>query len=194
MSLTEQQVIDISRAVLRVDPSEAEIVFYQDYSFNFAVTVMMTSNINTDFVRPIARLFQAAFGRKPDSAGLDHWVNAWIQASLPVSPTNPPGLAGMKEDLAPAFGASPEFTALYPTSDTDEQFITKVYNNVLGYAPDAAGLAYWMGRLGNDINRIELVCEFSESIQGVERYGGMLTDWQWDIANGEPGVYTGSFF
>ena len=46
-----------------------------------------------------------------------------------------------------ASSAQPEAAAAYPSSQSIDAFVTKVYNNVLNRGPDAGGLAYWSGEL-----------------------------------------------
>ena len=46
-------------------------------------------------------------------------------------------------------GGGPETVAAYPSGQTTTDFVSKVYNNVLGRGPDTAGLNYWLGQLGS---------------------------------------------
>lgn len=65
-------------------------------------------------------------------------------------PADPVGLAYWKtQDEAAAlkgFSESAEFTNQYQGLSASQQ-VTKVYNNLLGRAPDTAGLLYWAGEL-----------------------------------------------
>jgi hypothetical protein len=48
----------------------------------------------------------------------------------------------------------------------NEQFVTLVYNNVLGRAPDAGGLAFWKGQLdAGSMTRGQVMLGFSESAE-----------------------------
>lgn len=51
--------------------------------------------------------------------------------------------------ISKSFFVQPEAFAAYPPGTTAEAFVTQVYENVLGRAPDQAGLAYWV----NDLNK-----------------------------------------
>jgi citrate synthase len=51
--------------------------------------------------------------------------------------------------VASGFIASNEFKTLYGANPTNYQFVTKLYSNVLGRAPDAGGFNYWVGLLNN---------------------------------------------
>ena len=83
---------------------------------------------------PVVRLYFATFLRVPDYAGLT--FNAGLVRSGTVT------LA----QLADFFTASPEFAATYGALD-NTQFVTLLYSNVLGRAPDPAGLAGWVALL-----------------------------------------------
>jgi hypothetical protein len=92
-------------------------------------------------IAPVARLYFAYFLRIPDYGGLQHWIGQYRSGvSLGA--------------ISQAFAASPEFTNRYGAL-TNAQFVALVYNNVLSRAPDAAGLAHWVGpaRRGDEPRR-----------------------------------------
>jgi len=98
----------------------------------------------------VYRLYQAAFNRKPDLGGLGYWLGA-LDADATL------------EQIAESFISSQEFQDLYATSTTNQQFIAKLYNNVLHRTPDAAGLDYWLGAFQRGATKIAVLIEFSES-------------------------------
>jgi hypothetical protein len=65
-------------------------------------------------------------------------------------------------EISQAFALSPEFAQRYGAL-TNSQFVSLVYQNVLGRAPDAGGLAFWTGRLGAGMTRGDMMAAFSES-------------------------------
>ena len=97
------------------------------------------------------RVYQAAFNRTPDNNGLKFWIGAMDQgASL--------------HDVATGFINSAEFQALYGSNPGNDQFVTRLYSNVLHRAPDAGGYNYWLGLLDqNRINKTDALVQFSES-------------------------------
>ncbi len=107
---------------------------------------------------PVARLYFAYFNRIPDKPGLDYWI-AQYRAGTPLTV------------ISQAFAGSPEFQATYG-SLADAQFVSRVYANVLGRAPDAAGLAFWTERLASGaMTRGEVMLGFSESAEnGLRSY------------------------
>jgi arabinogalactan endo-1,4-beta-galactosidase len=76
------------------------------------------------------RIYQAAFGRPADSAGLGYWIDNMERGASVAS-------------IAAGFVSSAEFKAIYGASPTNRDIATRFYQNVLGRAPDAAGLDYW---------------------------------------------------
>lgn len=101
---------------------------------------------------PIARLYFAYFMRLPDYGGLQYWVGRH-RAGEPLAA------------ISNIFAASAEFQNTYGSLDNG-QFVARVYENVLGRAPDAGGQAYWTGQLAtNALSRGELMAAFSESAE-----------------------------
>ncbi|MCV6575761.1 MAG: DUF4214 domain-containing protein, partial [Cohaesibacter sp.] len=80
------------------------------------------------------RIYKAAFARDPDNDGLKYWIGRV---------DNGTGLI----DVAKGFLASTEFQTLYGTNPSNEAFIAKLYNNVLGREGEAGGFAFWQGEL-----------------------------------------------
>jgi serralysin len=108
------------------------------------------------------RLYQAAFDRTPDTAGLGYQTH---QLDLGYS------LA----QVANAFIASPEFQSKYGNVD-DRQFVTLLYNNVLDRAPDQGGLEYHMNDLAHGVTRAQILSNFSESPENQANVIGSIQD------------------
>lgn len=100
------------------------------------------------------RLYQAAFDRAPDTAGLSYWITQLDQgASLTA--------------VANAFMNSPEFKAIYGNNVSNTAFINELYANVLNRAPDTAGNAFWLDQLNSGNSREQVLASFSESVENV---------------------------
>jgi V8-like Glu-specific endopeptidase len=96
------------------------------------------------------RLYQTAFDRTPDNAGLGFQMKA-LDDGLSLTA------------MANNFINSPEFVRTYG-SLSNAQFITQLYANVLNRTPDAGGFAYHTGNLASGANsRADVVVGFSES-------------------------------
>jgi len=96
------------------------------------------------------RLYEAAFDRKPDASGLGFWIKALDSgASL--------------QSVAQGFVGSKEFKGLYGEQISQAEFVSAVYTNVLGRAPDQAGADFWVTALNNGASRAQVLMGFSES-------------------------------
>ncbi|MES2128186.1 MAG: DUF4214 domain-containing protein [Pseudomonadota bacterium] len=108
------------------------------------------------------RLYQAAFNRTPDLAGLSYWIKAG-DGGLPLV------------TMAQGFVTSAEFSATYGTL-TDEQYVTQLYVNVLHRQPDAAGVAFHLQHLQNhDTTRPDTLMAFSESAENQAALIGVIS-------------------
>lgn len=108
------------------------------------------------------RLYQAAFDRAPDKQGLGYWINKLDHGMSLI-------------DVATGFFNAPEFKALYGSSPTNTDYITRFYGNVLHRAPDDSGFSYWMNELtaGHQSPVITLV-QFSESPENQAQLTGAM--------------------
>jgi hypothetical protein len=96
------------------------------------------------------RLYQAAFNRAPDNAGLGFWIAALDR--------------GMSlQAAAGGFIASPEFQQKYGSNPSDADYVSQLYRNVLHRDGDASGTAFWLDALHNGHSRAEVLAFFSES-------------------------------
>lgn len=103
----------------------------------------------------IQRLYRAYFKREADAAGLSFWLNARAGGTPLINASN-------------SFADSPEFRAAYGDLGTGE-FVTLVYNNVLGRSPDQTGLDHWVNAIDKGMTRGELMLAFSESPEFIDQ-------------------------
>ena len=98
----------------------------------------------------IIKYYIAVLGRDPDFGGWQSWFTQYIQG-LPLS------------TILAAFINSPEFQNTYG-SLSNSAFVTLVYQNVLGRAPDQNGFNTWLGQLNSgQITRAALMGLFIAS-------------------------------
>ncbi|MCU1368832.1 MAG: putative trypsin-like protease [Ilumatobacteraceae bacterium] len=95
------------------------------------------------------RLYRAAFLRNPDTAGLGYWVRQRWAGRGPVS-------------IANHFTASSEFSTKYGALSNDD-FVTRIYENVFARTPDRDGRAYWVQKLDRGAGRGQVLYELSNS-------------------------------
>ncbi|SFU29278.1 DUF4214 domain-containing protein [Pseudoduganella namucuonensis] len=120
----------------------------------------------------VYRLYQAAFNRTPDVAGLGYWLGQFDGGT-------------QLEQIAAAFVASEEFSRLYGATPTDQQFITALYANVLHRVPDAGGLDYWMKSLQAGVSRPAVLIAFAASTENRTQTASAI---EAGIAYAETGV------
>ena len=114
------------------------------------------------------RLYGAAFGRGAETTGLSNWVAMLDAGAL--------SLAG----AANGFTGSAEFAQRYGQLD-DAGFVTRLYANVLGRGPDAAGMDGWMARLAGGASRGEVLVGFSESAEYRAAVNPGITNRLWTV-------------
>ena len=102
----------------------------------------------------IARMYYTVLGRGPEFSGAKYWVED-VMENRNVS----------IQQLAPGFYESPEFRGRYGENTTDGQFVSLLYQNVLGRPGEADGVAFWTNRLASGTGRAEVVVNFSESYE-----------------------------
>jgi serralysin len=109
-----------------------------------------------------SRLYQAAFDRVPDKAGLGYWINK-LDKGTSIT------------DTAAGFFNSPEFKSLYGTSPSSADYINRFYQNVLHRTPDEAGFKYWMNELTNGHRSpVIALAQFSESPENQAQVIGVI--------------------
>jgi hypothetical protein len=146
-----------------------------------AIAQIEGSSYTQNYVDPVIREYQAAFGRVPDQAGVAYWVG--------VVAANPASLAV----LSTTFADSAEFMTKYGASATtpaSSTLVTALYTNVLGRGPDAAGLAYWSN---SGLDAAQLLQAFAQSAEFITDTTPYVIQFQnAEVALNEP--TTGSLY
>ena len=109
------------------------------------------------------RLYQAAFNRQPDLAGLGFWISTLDRGASLI-------------DVSAGFMQSNEFKALYGGSaPATSMLVTNLYANVLHRTPDAGGFAYWSNILDSHAaSAAQVVTSFSESAENQAQVIGSI--------------------
>jgi serralysin len=68
-------------------------------------------------------------------------------------------------EVSARFVDSNEFRTLYGTNPTNAQFLTKLYQNVLGRQPEASGYNWWLNELNTnpEKTKAKVLADFAES-------------------------------
>lgn len=120
-----------------------------------------------DAVGQVSRMYLAALGRAPDTLGLNSWTS-YLQQGHSIN------------DLAEGFIGSAEFQARYPAV-SNGGFVTLLYQNTLGRAPDPDGYASWVNYMNAGHTKVELLTGFSESAEHYARTASLWTNGIWDM-------------
>lgn len=137
----------------------------------------------------IARLYSAGLNRVPDAAGLFGWEDLYrnnVSAAAKaqgayVSLAETSGGFNGTLSIADGIINSPEFNSKYG-SLTNADFVTQLYRNVLGRAPEATGLRDWLGWMstgdaaGTVYNRGMVLVGIAESSENIAKASSWMTD------------------
>jgi len=108
------------------------------------------------------RIYQAAFNRQPDQAGLGYWIAQMDKGASLVN-------------VAAGFIASPEFQQLYGANPSTKQLVDGIYSNVLHRNPDAAGEAFYIGQIDSgQKSAAKVLADFSESPENQLQVAGSI--------------------
>ena len=137
-------------------PSSGDVAYYRDLldygtrSPEWLMQFFLESSEGDSKTQSIARLYQAFYKRLPDTDGFLYWMDARRTGGWSIY------------RVAEQFAKAPEFKTMYGTLD-DAAYVDRVYDNVLGRAPDAAGKQYWIDQLASGVTRGRVMTSFSES-------------------------------
>ncbi len=102
------------------------------------------------------RIYKAAFARTPDEGGVGYWLSRMDQGLSLVS-------------VAQEFVTSEEYRKAYDSKLSNEALVTKYYQNILGRAPEKAGLDYWTGVLDRkEASVAQVLANISESGENID--------------------------
>jgi hypothetical protein len=103
----------------------------------------------------------------PDYAGFEYWAGQADARQLSAL------------QLADIFMAASEFTAKFGANPSNDAYVTELYTNVLGRAPDAAGLAYWEGQANSGVARDQLLVAFATSAENLQTTAPHTANGYW---------------
>jgi len=114
----------------------------------------------------VYRVYKAVFNRDPmagDTSGLGYWIK---QADAGMSVV----------EVSARFIDSNEFRSSYGTNSADDVFLSRVYENVLGRAPDPVGKAWWLEQLKSnpEKTREKILADFAESTENKDAVIGVI--------------------
>lgn len=115
----------------------------------------------------VYRLYQAAFARQPDPAGLKYWL---------ARSDDGMGL----HQIAGHFLGSGEFMAAYGSLLSNVEFVQQLYENVLGRNGDLEGSAFWVDVLDRgSMDPGSVLISFADSPENRARVDPSISDGIW---------------
>jgi hypothetical protein len=117
------------------------VLDYQERKAIMALTSTQTA---------ITELYLGAFNRAPEKSGLQFW-DAQLAAGKSFA------------EVVDTVFSLPVVKAIYPDTMSTNDFLTAVYTNVFGKAPDADGLAYWNTQLAAGQSRGNVVTKMIDA-------------------------------
>ena len=109
----------------------------------------------------ILRLYRAIFNREPDVEGAKYWIDTIYE--------------GQNKSILEVTGFiatddQPEFKTLYSDIRTNEDFIERIYSNMLGRPAEAEGKEYWVGQMRSGLSRGNTVRFVALSEEFISRF------------------------
>lgn len=135
---TRDTITQFFENVLFRSPTTAELAVREALVTNGSSTLeeiclsIANSVESQTYVHQLIRIYQTAFGRKPDAAGLDGWVDDIRDGTI------------TSMEMIDGFVRSPEWAAKYGTSDVTGAVIQEFYQNMLGREASAQEVANWL--------------------------------------------------
>jgi len=108
------------------------------------------------------RLYQAAFDRAPDAAGLGYWIKQMDNGTD-------------RFDVAHWFLAGAEAQSVYGANPSNSTALNLFYNHVLHRAADSAGYNYWLNVLDTGVaTQSQVLASFAESAENQAALVGVM--------------------
>jgi hypothetical protein len=141
----------------------------------------------------ITRAYQQALGRDPDAAGLDFW-----QAKLAGGMSRAEMLVGFSESQENHALTKPLLQQGVWDVDNQMAGIARLYQAVLGRAPDAQGLGFWDQKADAGMTTAQMANLFAQSAEFNARFPGAtdaaFVQMVYQNTLGRPGEVAGESF
>ncbi|HBP40836.1 MAG: DUF4214 domain-containing protein [Vreelandella alkaliphila] len=111
-------------------------------------------DITQNTVENIALIYEAALNRQPDESGLNYWIGVAQQGQSTI-------------DISGFFIQSDEFLTNFGAPSNND-FIDRMYLNVLDRNADAAGKTYWLDQMATGLTQVEVLNYFAVSQENID--------------------------
>jgi hypothetical protein len=118
---------------------------------SLALDIKPTENAGSVYM-----LYKAAFNRPSDAGGMGYWI------------AQKDGGANIVTSIAQGFVNSAEFIAKYGANPSNSSYVNNLYQNVLGRAGEAGGVAYWTGEMdAGRVSKAQALVSFATLPEGA---------------------------
>ena len=134
----------------------------QQVKFNDVTLVL---DLTTSADHAVYLLYQVAFARMPDTAGLRFWARIGDNSGA--------------LSVAQSFLNSEEFLNKYQANLSNDQFLAEVYKNAFHRNPDPLGASFWIDQLNKGLGKDQLMLDFAVSNEAVQGVATHVTHGYW---------------
>jgi hypothetical protein len=118
---------------------------------NLALDIKPSENAGSVYM-----LYKAAFNRAPDDGGMGYWLAQKDSG------------ANIVTSIAQGFVNSAEFIGKYGANPTNASYVNNLYQNVLGRAGEAGGVAYWTAEMdAGRVSKAQALVQFATLPEGA---------------------------
>lgn len=159
-------------------PASQTIIKFNDFTV-YLLAGDKSKTISQSDLNTLIELYIAFFNRVPDSEGMIYWIDT-IKAGRTI------------EQLADNFYTSALETGVYSANTSTEEFVKKIYKNVLGRSEvDQGGLDYWSDELNSGRksrgNLVRHIIDAAHGFKNNAEYG-----WVADLLDNK--INVGTYF
>ncbi|AHK80654.1 hypothetical protein M911_06795 [Ectothiorhodospira haloalkaliphila] len=149
--------VEVVDGALVVDDGNGNVATIENAEFiSFADGETLTVS-GSESTATVMRLYEGLLGRSAEFEGAQYWAEVANSGAASLS------------EIAQYFLSSEEFAANNPDPMTDEEFVTMLYQNVHGRAPEAeTGLDYWVDVLEQGYGRNDVAIWIIGSEEAVD--------------------------
>lgn len=157
-------------SVVTKSPLPIEVsVFDSIERLQFTDTMLALDTGRFDNAGAAYMLYQAAYDRTPDAAGLGYWIDRLDKG------------ANIVTDVAEYFvNYAPEFTQLYGANPTTSQYVDLLYSNVLNRPANLGGdvgYLYWENQLNSgQMSEAFVLASFANSLENVANVASAIAN------------------
>jgi len=128
-----------------------------------------TTIIDDALAGRVLSLYQAGLNRAPDTDGLNFWIESYIAGTDLL-------------DISQQFVDSTEFATEFSVA-SDADYVSTLYQNVLGREGEASGVEFWLNSLAAGVSYSKMLLNFSDSPENQAGIASLLDDLHYQASD-----------